>query len=201
MAAARMRILLLDNYDSFTWNLHHLLVPLVAEVAVVRNDQLSVADTRGYDAIVLSPGPGMPEEAGIMMQLIRERMHEVPMLGVCLGMQGMVQAAGGSLFNLEQVRHGREEWCAKVLPEDPLFRDLPDPFAIGLYHSWAVEPDTLPQQFHVTARMADGTIMAVRHAEHPVVGVQFHPESVMCPQGPVIMGNWVREVEGRIASD
>lgn len=185
-----MRILLLDNYDSFTWNLQHQLV-LHAPVDVVRNDAITVDEAARYDRILLSPGPGLPAEAGIMMDLLRKLMSSHPILGVCLGMQGIVEACGGSLFNQARVMHGVAVPCTAVAPHDPLFHGLPERFAVGLYHSWAAEPDTLPDELRVTARSAQGVIMAVRHARLPVCGVQFHPESVLTPQGAQILGNWV----------
>jgi anthranilate synthase component II len=186
-----MRVLLLDNFDSFTWNLHHLLEPLVDIVAVVRNDAITVDDAAQYDRIVLSPGPGLPAEAGIMPELLAKLLPTHPILGICLGMQGIVEACGGTLFNQARVMHGVEVPCLIEQPVDPLFEGLPSPFTIGLYHSWAADPNTLPAELRITARSGQGVVMALRHTRYNVCGVQFHPESVMTPLGAAIMENWV----------
>ena len=185
-----MRILLLDNYDSFTWNLHHLLAPH-AEVAVVRNDAIAVEEAAGFDRIVLSPGPGLPAEAGIMMGVIAQLMPTHPILGVCLGMQGIVEHCGGTLFNLPKVMHGVAVPCTPTEPRDPLFQDVPAPFEAGLYHSWAADPATLPAELQITARSAQDVVMAVRHTKYSTCGVQFHPESLLTPEGERIIGNWI----------
>ncbi len=185
-----MRILLLDNYDSFTWNLHHLLEPY-AEVDVVRNDAITIDEAARYDRIVLSPGPGLPSEAGIMPELLLKLMPTHPMLGVCLGMQGIVETCGGTLFNQAKVMHGVAVKCFAEQPVDPLFIGLEKPFDVGLYHSWAADPATLPSSLAITARSKVGIIMALRHNVYNVCGVQFHPESVMTPSGERIIANWM----------
>lgn len=185
-----MRILLLDNYDSFTWNLHHQLV-LHGQVDVVRNDAITVDEAARYDRIVLSPGPGLPGEAGIMMDLLARLMPTHPILGVCLGMQGMVEACGGTLFNQPRVMHGVSVPCIPAEPRDVLFTGSPSPLEVGLYHSWAADPATLPATLKVTALSAQGVIMALRHVRHPACGVQFHPESVLTPEGGRIIANWM----------
>ncbi|MBX2972307.1 MAG: aminodeoxychorismate/anthranilate synthase component II [Flavobacteriales bacterium] len=185
-----MRILLLDNYDSFTWNLHHLLEPH-AEVDVVLNDRITVGEAARYDRIVLSPGPGLPSEAGIMMELLAKLMPTHPILGVCLGMQAIVEASGGRLYNQERVTHGMAVRCIPEEPRDPLFAGMPPAFDVGLYHSWAAEERSLPDVLRVTARSSTGVIMAVRHAGYDVCGVQFHPESVLTSEGDRIIGNWI----------
>ncbi|HRH36793.1 MAG TPA: aminodeoxychorismate/anthranilate synthase component II [Flavobacteriales bacterium] len=184
-----MRILLLDNYDSFTWNLHHQLV-LHAQVDVVRNDAITVEDASRYDRIVISPGPGLPSEAGVTMELLRKLMPTHPILGVCLGMQAMVEVCGGTLYNQPQVMHGVAVKCVIQDPDDPLFSGVASPVEVGLYHSWAADPSTLPSTLRVTAKSSSGVIMAVRHAHHPSCGVQFHPESVLTPEGARILSNW-----------
>jgi len=186
-----MRLLLLDNYDSFTWNLHHLLEPF-AQVDVVRNDTITIEEASRYDRIVLSPGPGLPSEAGIMMELLNKLMPTHPILGVCLGMQGIVEACGGTLYNQAEVMHGRAVTCAVEEPMDVLFADLPDRFDAGLYHSWAVDPQTLPSDLRVTAKSEKSVIMAIRHARYNVCGVQFHPESILTKDGSIMIRNWVR---------
>ncbi|MGV3636799.1 MAG: anthranilate synthase component II [Flavobacteriales bacterium] len=185
-----MKILLLDNYDSFTWNLHHLLEPH-AEVDVVLNDRITVDEAARYDRIVLSPGPGLPNEAGITMELLSRLMPTHPILGVCLGMQAIVEECGGRLFNQARVMHGVAVPCDLEGPCDPLFRGLPSPFDVGLYHSWAAEPTSLPATLRITALSQAGVVMAVRHLEHDVCGVQFHPESILTPVGPAIIRNWI----------
>jgi anthranilate synthase component 2 len=186
-----VRILLLDNYDSFTWNLHHLLEPH-AEVDVVFNDAITVDQAARYDRIVLSPGPGLPAEGGVMMELLEKLMPTHPILGVCLGMQAMVEVCGGTLYNQERVMHGVSVPCVPEEPCDPLFADLSLPFEVGLYHSWAADPATLPSSLRITARSEQGVIMAVRHRSHAVCGVQFHPESVLTPLGGAIIANWLK---------
>lgn len=185
-----MRILLLDNYDSFTWNLQHLLEPYAA-VDVVLNDALTVEEAARYDRIVLSPGPGLPAEAGIMPELLTKLMPTHPILGICLGMQAMVEVCGGTLFNQPKVQHGVSVKCIVEVPLDPLFAGLAEPFDVGLYHSWAADPATLPPDLQITARSEPGIIMAVRHTKLNVCGVQFHPESVMTPMGARIIRNWI----------
>lgn len=185
-----VRILLLDNYDSFTWNLHHLLEPH-ATVDVVRNDAITVDEAARYDRIMLSPGPGLPSEAGIMMELLSKLMPTHPVLGVCLGMQAIVELCGGTLYNQPQVMHGVAVPCLPEEPHDPLFMGLPPAFEVGLYHSWAADPAMLPPSLRVTARSAQGVIMGVRHLRFPACGVQFHPESVMTPEGGRIITNWL----------
>ncbi|MBK8498452.1 MAG: aminodeoxychorismate/anthranilate synthase component II [Flavobacteriales bacterium] len=188
-----MRILLLDNYDSFTWNLHHLLAPH-AQVDVALNDAITVDQAARYDRIVVSPGPGLPHEAGIMMELLSRLMPTHPILGVCLGMQGMVEACGGTLFNQPRVMHGVAVRCLPEGPRDPLFAGLPSSFDVGLYHSWAADPTTMPVDLRVTARSEQGIIMAVRHLHYNVCGVQFHPESVLTPMGERIVENWLTKM-------
>ena len=186
-----MRVLLLDNHDSFTWNLQHLLVQHVP-VDVFRNDAISVEEALRYDRIVLSPGPGLPSGSGIMNALLEQALHTHPMLGVCLGMQAIVEVCGGALYNQPKVRHGVAVPCHVVEPAEPLFRGLPLELEVGLYHSWAADPQRLPADLRVTARSSEGVIMALRHVHLPVCGVQFHPESVLTPLGHRIIANWVR---------
>ncbi|MBK6342684.1 MAG: aminodeoxychorismate/anthranilate synthase component II [Flavobacteriales bacterium] len=187
-----MRILLLDNYDSFTWNLHHLLA-VHAQVDVVRNDAISISEASRYERIVISPGPGLPSEAGITMPLLQALMPSHPILGVCLGMQAIVEACGGRLLNQSRVMHGAAVSCTVEEPVDPLFQGLPSPFEVGLYHSWAADEASLPAELHVTARSAEGVVMALRRAHFRVCGVQFHPESVLTPDGPRIIANWLAD--------
>lgn len=187
-----MRLLLLDNFDSFTWNLHHLLEPLADEMTVARNDAITVNEAARFDRIVLSPGPGLPSEAGIMPELLERLMPTHAILGVCLGLQGIVEACGGRLFNQPRVMHGVAAKCVPEIPVDPLFAGIPSPFEVGLYHSWAADPGRLPPEIRVTARSEQGVIMAIRHARFEVCAVQFHPESVMTPAGGRMIENWMR---------
>ena len=186
-----MRILLLDNHDSFTWNLQHILVQHAA-VDVLMNDAISVDEAARYDRIVLSPGPGLPSEAGILMELVHKLMPTHPILGVCLGMQAIVEACGGTLYNQAQVMHGLAVDCTPEEPCDPIFTGLPVPFQAGLYHSWAADPMTFPKDLRITARSEQGVIMAVRHRSREVCGLQFHPESVLTPWGGAIIANWLK---------
>jgi anthranilate synthase component 2 len=186
-----MRILLLDNYDSFTWNLHHVLEPLGA-VTVKRNDGISVDEAASFDRIVLSPGPGLPSEAGILPELVRRLMPTHPILGICLGMQAIAEACGGSLYNQARVKHGVAVPCMPEHPTDPFFTGIEVPFEVGLYHSWAVDEGSLPKELRVTARSAEGVIMALRHNRFPTCGVQFHPESVLTPSGARMIRNWAK---------
>ncbi len=187
-----MRILLLDNFDSFTWNLQHLLEPF-ADVDVVRNDAITVQQASAYDRIVLSPGPGLPSEAGIMPELLMKLMPTHPILGICLGMQAIAEACGGTLFNQPQVQHGVVARCTSTRPVDPLFHGIEQPFDVGLYHSWAVESSSLPSELMPIAHREKGIIMALRHARYNTCGLQFHPESVMTPAGPRMIANWIQE--------
>ncbi len=188
---APMRILLLDNYDSFTWNLHHLLEPY-GEVDVVLNDRITSDQAAGYDRIVLSPGPGLPSEAGGTMEVLKKLMPTHPILGVCLGMQAIVEACGGQLYNQQRVMHGVAVSCIAEEPRDKLFVGLPARFPVGLYHSWATKEDDLPSELRITARSEAGVIMALEHRVHAVCGVQFHPESILTPNGADMIRNWIR---------
>jgi anthranilate synthase component 2 len=162
-------------------------------VDVVRNDAITVDEAARYNRIVLSPGPGLPSEAGIMMELLTKLMPTHPILGVCLGMQGIVEVCGGTLYNQAQVMHGVAVPCIPEQPIDPLFVEIPVPFEVGLYHSWAADPATLPPSLRVTARSAQGVIMGVRHTTLDMCGVQFHPESILTPSGARMIANWMGE--------
>lgn len=181
------RILLIDNYDSFTYNLFHYLESLGVEVEVVLNDKLSGVEPERYDALVLSPGPGLPEEAGDLMKIIEATAGRKPILGVCLGMQALALYSGGELYNQKVVKHGIQE---KIhLEKSDLFDGLPSEVEVGLYHSWAVKEGS--GDFKITARSASGTAMALENAKLNWYGVQFHPESVMTPEGRKILMNFI----------
>jgi anthranilate synthase component II len=184
-------LLLLDNYDSFTYNLFHYLGELGAEVLVRRNDALDVEQARALRprAIVISPGPCDPDRAGISVDLVRAAAEDCPILGVCLGHQAIAQAFGGRIVRAAKVMHGK--LSAIEHDGDGLFRDLPSPFSATRYHSLVAEPESLPPCLEVSARTADGTIMAVRHRELPIHGVQFHPESIETEHGHRLLGNFL----------
>ncbi len=185
------RIIIIDNYDSFTYNLFHLVREQGATVDVVRNDQFEIGNLRAYDKIILSPGPGIPEEAGLLLDVIRHYAQTKPILGICLGHQAICQALGGSLINLSHVFHGVAT-PAHIIVDDYLFNHLPKEMEVGRYHSWVADPTTLPQELEVTSVSDEGQIMAVRHRQLDVRGLQFHPESVLTPQGGQILYNWIR---------
>jgi len=186
------RILVFDNYDSFTYNLVHMVEHILhARVDVALNDQCRLDQVAGYDKIILSPGPGIPSEAGMLLPLIREYAGKIPMLGVCLGHQAIAEAFGGSLLNLEDVYHGV---ATKITVTDPcwnLYRGLGPAFDAGRYHSWVVSPEGLPDCLRVTAVDDKGMIMSMQHREFDISGVQFHPESVLTPLGERILRNWL----------
>lgn len=187
-----MHIFLLDNYDSFTYNLVHALERIDGlQVSVFRNDAVDLDRVAEYDKIVLSPGPGLPEESGCMLELIRRYAGKKPILGVCLGHQAIVQAMGGFLVNLPKVLHGIST-PMKVIQEDVLFKGMPSVLQIGRYHSWVADSQNFPETLEITATDEAGEVMAFRHKTWDLRGVQFHPESVLTPQGPSLIENWVR---------
>lgn len=187
-----MKVLLFDNYDSFTYNLLHILNELGATVEVRRNDQIRLEEVRQYDKILLSPGPGIPEEAGILLPLIKEYAQTKSILGVCLGEQAIGQAFGARLINLKEVYHGIASPIQVTVP-DPLFAGMGKTFTAGRYHSWVVDPEDFPSCLEVIAQDAEGgQIMGLRHKTYDVKGIQFHPESVLTPQGNQIIRNWLK---------
>ena len=185
-----MKIVIIDNYDSFTYNLSHLVKELGAEVTVVRNDQFRLDELEPYDRIILSPGPGIPSEAGLLLDVIRTYADSKPILGVCLGHQAIGEAFGAMLENLTEVFHGVATPC-HIVADDPLFSGIPRTTAIGRYHSWVVSRDALPQCLEVTAVSDEGQIMALRHRHLNVRGIQFHPESVLTPDGKKMLQNFL----------
>jgi anthranilate synthase component 2 len=186
-----MKILLLDNYDSFTYNLLHILKELGADVDVKRNDKITLSEVEAYDKIVLSPGPGIPSEAGIMLDLIKTYGATKSILGVCLGEQGIGEAYGAKLENLSEVHHGISS-IVKITAKDPLFDGLEDEIEVGRYHSWVVSKEDFPSCLEITAEDGKGEIMAIRHKEYDVRGIQFHPESILTPKGKTILSNWLK---------
>jgi len=192
-----MRILVFDNYDSFTYNLVHLVEKIThIKVDVYRNDQIAMEKVKDYDKIILSPGPGIPEEAGLLLPLIKEYAATKSILGVCLGHQAVGEAFGGKLTNLSTVYHGVATEIgvgnSELGVRSPLFEGLPDRIEVGRYHSWIVSEENFPAELEVTARDENNYIMALQHKKFDVQGVQFHPESVLTPDGEIILKNWLK---------
>lgn len=192
-----MKLLVFDNYDSFTYNLVHLVEKLIhVKVDVYRNDQIALEQVKDYDKIILSPGPGIPVEAGLLLPLIKEYAATKSILGVCLGHQAIGEAFGGQLINLSTVYHGVAT-PVKVLndgaqPKSYLFNGLPQEIEVGRYHSWVVSKDGFPAELEITAEDESGMIMGLQHKSYDVQGVQFHPESVLTPKGEAIIKNWLK---------
>ena len=191
-----MKIVIIDNYDSFTYNLRHLVKSMGVGVTVLRNDRFELPDLEQYDKIILSPGPGIPSEAGLLLDVIRTYASRKPILGVCLGHQAIGEVFGGSLINLKEVFHGVATPCHIVSP-DPLLRDVSSNFMAGRYHSWVVSKEDLPDCLQVTAVSEDGQIMAMHHKDYPVYGVQFHPESILTREGDTIIQNFIEYIDNR----
>lgn len=198
-----MKILVFDNYDSFTYNLVHLVEKIThGKVDVYRNDELSMEKAKEYDKIILSPGPGIPSEAGMLLPLIKEYASAKSILGVCLGHQAIGEAFGGSLTNLSTVYHGVATPIQLVKKNSPLtthpsrnsvFAGLPDEIVVGRYHSWVINETDFPAELEITARDANNYIMALQHKTLDIQGVQFHPESVLTPDGEKMMRNWLNK--------
>lgn len=188
-----MKLLVLDNYDSFTYNLVHIIRELgySRHLSIYRNDKIALAEAGQYDKILLSPGPGIPEEAGIMPALIREYGPSKTILGVCLGHQGIAEAFGGKIFNMPVVLHGVANKTIITDDQEPIFRGLPETFMACRYHSWTVVPDSLNGELHITAIDENENIMALSHRRFDVKGVQFHPESILTEHGVAIIKNWL----------
>jgi anthranilate synthase component 2 len=188
-----MRILVFDNYDSFTWNLVHLVQQIQpGPVDVFRNDQIPMEKVAEYDKIILSPGPGIPSEAGMLLPLIREYAASKSMLGVCLGHQAIGEAFGGTLVNLSTVYHGVATEIALEEKSSKLFAGLPSRISVGRYHSWIISEEGFPSELTITARDENGYIMGLAHRSYDIQGVQFHPESVLTPDGETILRNWLK---------
>jgi len=185
------RILVVDNYDSFVFNLVQYLGQLGVDCEVRRNDEVSPSDGRSYDGVLLSPGPGVPEKAGVCIPLIQECGGDVPMLGVCLGHQAIAVAFGGTVSRAPELLHGK----TSAVHHDGagVLHGLPSPFTATRYHSLAVEPSSIPSELEVTGRTASGVLMALRHRDLPIEGVQFHPESVLTEHGHLLLANWLTQ--------
>ena len=187
-----MKILVFDNYDSFTYNLVQIIEKIVGySVDVIRNNQITLAEVDQYDKIILSPGPGIPSEAGILLDLIREYAPKKDIFGVCLGQQAIAEAFGGSLINLSEIYHGVATDVQVIKDNTLLFKDLPENFEAGRYHSWAVANENFPEELEITAVDDKGMIMALQHKNYNVHAVQFHPESILTPQGETILRNFL----------
>jgi len=190
-----MKLLVLDNYDSFTFNLVQILRQITnGPVDVFRNDKISLEAVAAYDKILLSPGPGLPEESGILLDLISTYAPTKSILGVCLGEQAIGEVFGAKLENLSHVFHGVSSSCMQTDVKSPLLEGLPSSFTVGRYHSWVVSKEGFPgDQLEITAEEENGYIMGLQHKQYDVQGVQFHPESVLTPEGRRIMKNWLRQ--------
>ena len=184
-----MKVVIIDNYDSFTYNLSHLIKELGAEVTVLRNDQFKLEELEPFNKIVLSPGPGIPSEAGLLLDVIHTYAGKKPILGVCLGHQAIGEVFGGKLVNLSEVFHGVATPC-HIVVDDPIFSGLDRSITIGRYHSWVVSKEAFPDCLEITAEI-DGQVMALRHKALNVRGIQFHPESVLTPDGKKMIQNWL----------
>ena len=188
-----MKILVFDNYDSFTYNLVQMIEQIVGEkVDVFRNDQITLEEIEKYDKIVLSPGPGIPSEAGILIELIKNFAPTKSIFGVCLGLQAIAEAFGGSLVNLSEIYHGVATNAHTVKKDAHLLRDLPENLEVGRYHSWAVNPEDFPEELVITSIDSNGMIMSLQHKIYDVHAVQYHPESILTPQGKKIIENFLK---------
>jgi len=186
-----MKIIIIDNYDSFTYNLVHYLEDLNAEVTVYRNDEFELSELEKFDKILLSPGPGIPEEAGLLKQVIQKYAPTKSILGICLGLQAIGEVFGGNLINLEKVYHGVATKVSKV-SDDFIFNEIPDEMEVGRYHSWSVSTENFPDVLEITSVDENGQVMSLKHKTYDVRGVQYHPESVLTPYGKKILENWLK---------
>ena len=188
-------ILLIDNYDSFSYNLYQLIGQIHPEIRVIRNDEMTVEEIRALqpERIILSPGPGRPEKAGIIMEVVTALGSEIPILGVCLGHQAICAAFGATVTYAKELMHGKQSEV-RFDQDCPLFRGCPEIAPVARYHSLAAEADTIPAHLKVTARTTDGEVMAVQHTVHPIYGVQFHPESILTPDGKTMLRNFIEEM-------
>ena len=188
-----MKILVFDNYDSFTYNLVQIIEQIVgSEVDVFRNDKIALEDIDKYDKIILSPGPGIPEEAGILLELIKKYAPSKSIFGVCLGQQAIAEAFGGSLINLSEIYHGVATESIQINAHQ-IFNGLPETLEVGRYHSWAVNPDNLPVELEITSVDKNGMIMSLKHKSYDVHAVQYHPERILTPDGKKILENFLKQ--------
>ncbi|WP_396151126.1 anthranilate synthase component II [Flavobacterium sp.] len=184
------KVVIIDNYDSFTYNLVHYLEDLNCQVTVYRNDEFELKELEKFDKILLSPGPGLPSDAGLLKQVITTYSNSKSILGVCLGLQAIAEIFGGKLLNLNKVHHGKSSEIT-IVSEDELFNGLPKNIQVGRYHSWVMDPDLIPEVLEVTSVDEEQQIMSIKHKHLDVKGVQFHPESILTPFGKEILTNWV----------
>ena len=187
-------ILLIDNYDSFSYNLYQFIGEIEPDIRVIRNDEMTVQQIRDLnpDHIILSPGPGRPEEAGSIIDVVKT-IHDIPILGVCLGHQAICAAFGATVTYAKELMHGKQS-DVKFDVRCPLFKNCPESAPVARYHSLAADVDTIPEELQITALAADGEVMAVQHKEYPIYGVQFHPESIMTPNGKQMLKNFIKEI-------
>ncbi len=187
-----MKVLIIDNYDSFTYNLVHYFEDLDCDVTVYRNDEFDLDEIRPFGKIVLSPGPGIPDEAGLLKQVIRTFAASKSILGICLGQQAIAEVFGGSLINLEKVHHGIATKIKITVEDETLFTGLGNEITVGRYHSWAINRIDFPEVLEITSEDSDRQIMSLRHKTFDLKAVQFHPESILTPDGKQILKNWIR---------
>ena len=185
-----MKIAVIDNYDSFTYNLVHYLEDINADVVVFRNDEFELSELEHFDRIILSPGPGIPDDAGLLKEVIKKYAATKSIFGVCLGLQAIGEVYGAKLTNLKKVYHGVATKVTKI-EDDFIFNNLPDEIEVGRYHSWVISNENLPEDLIVTSRDENGQIMSLKHAFFNIRGVQYHPESVLTPYGKKILENWL----------
>lgn len=200
-SSGKSNILVIDNYDSFTFNLVHLLNEAGHNATVWRNDKFELAEIEAFDKILLSPGPGIPSEAGLLLEVIRTFSSTKSILGICLGMQAIAEVFGGELYNLSSPVHGRATTITILDDKEKLFLNCPVEFKVGRYHSWAVSSHNLPEVMKVTATDAKGVIMALSHTSLDVKGVQFHPESILTAHGKLLIQNWLEEPRNNQEND
>lgn len=188
-------ILLIDNYDSFSYNLYQYIGEMEPDIKVIRNDEMTAAQIRAMHPgrIILSPGPGRPEDAGMIVEAVKELGRDIPILGVCLGHQAVCAAFGASVTYAKRLMHGKQSEVA-FDRDSPLFLGCPGTALVARYHSLAADPDTIPEELKVTASTSEGEVMAVQHREYPIYGVQFHPESILTPDGKTILRNFIKEI-------
>lgn len=187
------KMVLIDNYDSFTFNLVHYLEELNCDVAVLRNDEFEIEELQSFDAIILSPGPGIPSESGLLLEVIKTYASTKKILGICLGHQAIGEVFGATLVNLDTVFHGVSTTITITDTTETLFSNLPQQIEVGRYHSWVINPANFPEVLEVTSESENGEIMSIRHKNFNVKGVQFHPESILTPSGKTILANWIQE--------
>ncbi len=186
-------ILVIDNYDSFTYNLVHYLEDLNCKVSVLRNDEFDIEEVAKFDKILLSPGPGLPSDAGLLKEVIQKYAASKSILGVCLGQQAIGEVFGGKLTNLEKVYHGVSSKVQIIVNDEPLFNDLENEIEVGRYHSWVISKENFPDDLEITSIDENGEIMSIRHKFYDVKGVQYHPESILTPNGKKILQNWINQ--------